>query len=531
MRTPVTSRRPPAGSATTSRLRAGQAFATAQSVFLTSHFEALRPRWLESTHRLGTAYLHGRPGTEGYPEFDRAFEALRSAPERFSRIQVTHGEMRDLVLGAGVEPQAVHLIPIGIDLENFPLKTPERAPRREPRSAFPRDAFVVGSFQKDGVGWGEGLEPKLIKGPDVLVAALVAVRAAVPELHVLLTGPARGYVRRELERPGIPYEHVRVGTREELGAVYHAVDVCLVAPGRREGRSPCSSRWRPALRSSRPGSARRPSSWRTDRTAGSWTSRTRRAWPTARSRSMQVVPSRPRQRPRDGRALRARAPGHAVGNAPRRIRGAPAPVSIRSQVPRAARAARRRVPRRPFRLVMPLWFWRPLSRLWLSALRADPDRRRAVRELLVTYDDVYRELDLAAIAYEEGVHPKHRLTRYHDFFVERVRPGELVLDIGSGKGELAHDLVVRGGTRVLGIDNDPSHLAFARSHFVHEGLEFRAGDALEEPPPGHFDVIVLSNVLEHLSPRVEFLSRITCPPARGRSWSECRCTSAIGRFR
>jgi len=57
-----------------------------------------------------------------------------------------------------------------------------------------------------------------------------------------------------------------------------------------------------------------------------------------------------------------------------------------------------------------------------------------VRELLVTYDDVYREVDLAAIAYEGGVHPKHRLTRYHDFFVERVRTGELVLDIGSGKG-------------------------------------------------------------------------------------------------
>ena len=209
-------------------------FATAQSVFLTSHFEALRPRWLESTHRLGTAYLHGRPGTEGYPEFDRAFEALRSAPERFSRIQVTHGEMRDLVLGAGVEPASVHLIPIGIDLENFPLATPERRSAARARFGVPRDAFVVGSFQKDGVGWGEGLEPKLIKGPDVLVAALVAVRAAVPELHVLLTGPARGYVRRELERAGIPYEHVRVGTREELGAVYHAVDVCLV-PARQEG--------------------------------------------------------------------------------------------------------------------------------------------------------------------------------------------------------------------------------------------------------------------------------------------------------
>lgn len=167
------------------------------------------------------------------------------------------------------------------------------------------------------------------------------------------------------------------------------------------------------------------------------------------------------------------------------------------------------MPRRPFRIVLPLWLWRPLSRFWLSVLRAHPDRRRAVRELLVTYDDVYRELDLAAIAYEGGVHPKHRLTRYHDFFVERVRPGELVLDIGSGKGELAHDLVMRGGARVVGIDNDPGHLAFARSHFVHEDLDFRAGDALEAPPSGHFDVVVLSNVLEHLAPRVEFLSRVT----------------------
>ncbi len=48
------------------------------------------------------------------------------------------------------------------------------------REAFdiPESAFVVGSFQKDGVGWGDGLEPKLIKGPDVLLAvARAAARA------------------------------------------------------------------------------------------------------------------------------------------------------------------------------------------------------------------------------------------------------------------------------------------------------------------------------------------------------------------
>ena len=209
-------------------------FATAQSVFLASHFEALQPRWLESTHWLGTAYLHGRPGTGGYPEFDRAFEALRAMPARFSRIQVTHAEMRDLVLEAGVEPGSVHLIPIGIDLENFPVVTAERRSAARARFGLPEDAFVVGSFQKDGVGWGEGLEPKLIKGPDVLVSALRRAQTTIPELRVLLTGPARGYVRREFDRAGIPYEHAVPGSRSELADAYHAVDVCVV-PARQEG--------------------------------------------------------------------------------------------------------------------------------------------------------------------------------------------------------------------------------------------------------------------------------------------------------
>ena len=209
-------------------------FMQAQSVFLASHFEALSSRWLGSSHRLATAYLHGRPGTPGAPEFDAAYAALRDNPTRLARIQVTHGEMRELVLSAGVPAESVFQIPIGVDLEHFPFRTPELRAGARSRLELPGNAFVVGSFQKDGVGWGEGLEPKLVKGPDVLVASLERLRAEVPELFVLLTGPARGYVRRELERCGIPFRHILASSRAELANAYQALDVYLVS-SRQEG--------------------------------------------------------------------------------------------------------------------------------------------------------------------------------------------------------------------------------------------------------------------------------------------------------
>lgn len=209
-------------------------FASGQVVFHAEHFSALRPRWLDSSHRLGLSYFHGRPGTAGYPEFDEAYETLRRRSARIDRVQVTHDEMQELVLEAGVDPAKVFRIPIGVDLDRFPLgdASARAAARRE--LGVPDTAFVVGSFQKDGVGWGEGNEPKQIKAPDTLVATLERLRTDMPELVVLLTGPARGYVLRELERSGIPYRHVQLLPRDRLALAYHALDVYLVT-SRQEG--------------------------------------------------------------------------------------------------------------------------------------------------------------------------------------------------------------------------------------------------------------------------------------------------------
>ena len=205
-----------------------------QVVFHTSHFAALDPLWARSSHRLGLSYFHGRPGTPGYPEFDRAYEALQRDPERFERVHVTHAELEDVVRSAGVDPSRIHRIPIGIELERFPPTDASRRLAARMTLGLPETAFVVGSFQKDGVGFGDGDEPKTIKGPDVLVAALDAAGRELDDLVVLLTGPARGYVRRELERRGVPYVHRLLASRDHLPVAYHALDAYVVA-SRQEG--------------------------------------------------------------------------------------------------------------------------------------------------------------------------------------------------------------------------------------------------------------------------------------------------------
>jgi glycosyltransferase involved in cell wall biosynthesis len=199
-----------------------------QSVFHTSQFTLIGQPFERNGNRLGVAYLHGRPGTPGHPEFDTCYETVRRRHEELDRVQVSNRAMGELVLESGIAEEKVFLIPIGVDPTRFRQR--DAAARTEARRelGLPESAFVVGSFQKDGVGWGDGLQPKLIKGPDVLLDVASRLRGRVPELLFLLTGPARGYVMAGLDRLGVPYRHVRLPDLDAVAAAYRTVDVCLV---------------------------------------------------------------------------------------------------------------------------------------------------------------------------------------------------------------------------------------------------------------------------------------------------------------
>jgi SAM-dependent methyltransferase len=142
-----------------------------------------------------------------------------------------------------------------------------------------------------------------------------------------------------------------------------------------------------------------------------------------------------------------------------------------------------------------------------------PARRRA--EFLMALDSpVYVMQGEAAIAANGGLHPKHRLMAYHDFFVERIQPGERVIDLGCGVGALAASIAERSRAHVTGQDWSEANLRKARAAADSSGLggrlTFVAGDITASRVPGAFDAVVLSNVLEHITER----------PARLRLWRE-----------
>jgi SAM-dependent methyltransferase len=135
----------------------------------------------------------------------------------------------------------------------------------------------------------------------------------------------------------------------------------------------------------------------------------------------------------------------------------------------------------------------------------------ALRRLFVLQDKLDWIINERAAAYGSGVHPKHRLMRYHDFFVDRIAAGSRVLDIGCGYGAVARSIATRVvDSTVVGVELDQKRLSQARSGEVPANLSFVEADARHNLPAGPWNVVVLSNILEHIEDRVGFLRDIVC---------------------
>ncbi|MBU2025122.1 MAG: class I SAM-dependent methyltransferase [Patescibacteria group bacterium] len=134
-------------------------------------------------------------------------------------------------------------------------------------------------------------------------------------------------------------------------------------------------------------------------------------------------------------------------------------------------------------------------------------RKKIIKWLIGIDDYLIKVINTLAIKEEGGIHPKHRLTKYHNFFVNNIGGKDRVLDIGCGNGYVANSAAKKAGY-VLGIDISRKSILKARRQFRRKNLKFVLGDATKYPFTKKWDAIILSNVLEHIKERKVFLKKI-----------------------
>lgn len=199
--------------------------------FGSQFFWRLWADFLPPSNKVVVTYFHGKH--EDGPEMSLNIDYLLGNLDRVAHVVTASSLMERRLLDWGVAEDKLSRIPLGVDTALFRPPTEEERRTARARLGVPGGALCIGSFQKDGVGWGEGLEPKLIKGPDVFVEAAARLAKEFP-VFVLLTGPARGYVMRGLEKRGVPYGHIFHKDYQRISTSYHALDLYLVT-SREEG--------------------------------------------------------------------------------------------------------------------------------------------------------------------------------------------------------------------------------------------------------------------------------------------------------
>ena len=63
--------------------------------------------------------------------------------------------------------------------------------------------------------------------------------------------------------------------------------------------------------------------------------------------------------------------------------------------------------------------------------------RISIKNLFLIKDKLDWIINERALKYGDGIHPKHKLTNYHQFFIDRIKNGQNVLDVGCGNGAVS----------------------------------------------------------------------------------------------
>ena len=160
-----------------------------------------------------------------------------------------------------------------------------------------------------------------------------------------------------------------------------------------------------------------------------------------------------------------------------------------------------------------------IYKLILSQSKNSKDPKILLKELLEFDNFLYSKISSVAVEYGKGKHPKHRVTKYHDFFVNNVGKHDSVIDLGSGLGDVTYDVACKTDGEVVGIEISGHNVLESRKRYNNkrDNLVFINCDMRKDlsligqtriDNSSHFDIVMMSNVLEHMGDRVNLLKKI-----------------------
>ena len=132
----------------------------------------------------------------------------------------------------------------------------------------------------------------------------------------------------------------------------------------------------------------------------------------------------------------------------------------------------------------------------------------ALKELLVFDNFLKNEIATVGTNIGKGKHIKHDIMKYHHFFSQNILPNQKVLDIGCGNASLAMSVLKDVDCKITGVEICKSNYKIAKKNTKHTSIKIIQADATKFKFKNTFDIIILSNVLEHIKDRVNFLKKL-----------------------
>ena len=186
---------------------------------------------IPSDNKIIVSYFHGKPTDDDFMKWH--IKKFLSSLNKIDLIITSTEKNKKRLIKWGVKDKQISIVPIGVDSNIFIKMKNEIKNKLFIKYKIPKDKIIIGSFQKDGVGWEEGNEPKLIKGPDIFIKSVEKIKRYY-DPFIILTGPSRGFVKKGLKKLKIKYLHLNVSNKQDLAELYNLLDFYFIC-SREEG--------------------------------------------------------------------------------------------------------------------------------------------------------------------------------------------------------------------------------------------------------------------------------------------------------